>query len=164
MQKNNNSAPPQKYTEKIKSFPIFSGRWPAGLPVPKYVLCLCVLLLAGCASIKESKQISLLENITTAYETAIRWSRYKEASDFMMTHGTQQQAVNFKKLQKTKVTSYELLNRKISKDKLLARQTVEIRYYNSDSMIEKTLIDTQAWEYDKGEKTWRLQGGLPDFK
>lgn len=81
-----------------------------------------------------------------------------------MTHGTQQQAVNFKKLQKTKVTSYELLNRKISKDKLLARQTVEIRYYNLDSMIEKTLIDKQAWEYDKGEKTWRLQGGLPDFK
>ncbi len=164
MQKNNNSAPPQKYTEKIKSFPLSLGRCFTGLPVPKYVLCLCVLLLTGCASIKESKQISLLENITNAYETAIRWSRYKEASGFILAHGTQEQAVNFKKLRKTKVTSYELINRNISKDKLLARQIVEIKYYNLDSMIEKTLIDAQVWEYNREEKTWRLQNGLPDFK
>lgn len=81
-----------------------------------------------------------------------------------MTHDTQRQAVNLKKLRKTKVTSYELLDREISKDKLLARQSVEIKYYKLDSMIEKTLIDTQVWEYDREEKTWRLQGGLPDFK
>ncbi len=62
------------------------------------------------------------------------------------------------------MTSYELISRNISKDKLLARQTVEIKYYNLDSMIEKTLIDAQVWEYNREEKTWLLQNGLPDFK
>jgi hypothetical protein len=63
------------------------------------------------------------------------------------------------------VTSYELHTTiKVSKDMSLVNQTVEIKYYNLDHMIEKTIVDKQLWKYYAEEKAWYLQSSLPNFK
>jgi hypothetical protein len=69
-----------------------------------------------------------------------------------------------KKLEKIKITSYKPRERNTSEDTLQANQTVEIKYYNTDYLIVKTIIDKQLWEYDEKQKAWYLESALPDFK
>ena len=64
---------------------------------------------------------------------------------------------------KIRVTSYEPSKRKLSKDNLEAHQTVEIKYYFTNQMIERILIDTQIWRYDPEDERWYLHGNFPEF-
>lgn len=130
----------------------------------KYALSLCVLLLVGCTTFQESSRLNSLESTSEAYGKAIRWGEYQVAYGFIKTQGTEPQPPNFKGLEKIKVISYEPNERNTSQDMLQARQAVEIKYYNTDYLILKTIVDTQLWEYDTKQKIWYLQGPLPDFK
>ncbi len=130
----------------------------------KYILSLCVMLLVGCATFVERQRLDSFESTSRSYGEALLWEQYYVANRFRKVRGTEQQEPNFKKLKKIQVTSYELLDRDTSEDKLQVQQIVEIKYYNINYLIEKTLIDKQLWEYDATEKTWRLQGCLPNFK
>jgi hypothetical protein len=109
-------------------------------------------------------RLSSLESTSKAYGQAIRWGEYQVASSFVRTQGTDGESPNLKKLEKIKVISYKPTERNTSEDKLQAHQAVEIKYYNTDYLIEKTLIDKQLWEYDTKQKAWYLQSALPDFK
>jgi len=130
----------------------------------KYVLSLCVLLLVGCTTFQGLSRLSSLESTSEAYEKAMRWGEYQLASSFIKTQETDGESPNLKELEKIKITSYKPTGRNTSEDKLQAHQTVEIKYYNTDYLIEKTLIDKQLWEYDTKQKAWYLQSALPDFK
>jgi hypothetical protein len=101
---------------------------------------------------------------TLKYENAIRWGYFEAANNFIKEGGTELQIPDFEKLKEIRVTYYELFKSKFSKDGLRAYQTVEIKYYNINHLIENTLIDNQRWKYDKEEKKWYLQSGLPEFK
>ena len=130
----------------------------------KYVLSLCILLLVGCATYQGLSRLSSLESTSKAYEKAMRWGEYQLASSFIKTQGTDGQSLDLKKLENIKITSYKSIEKNTPEDKLQAHQTVEIKYYNTDYLIEKTLIDKQLWEYDEEQKAWYLQSALPDFK
>ncbi len=133
----------------------------------KYVLSLCVLFIVGCTSVGTylgTYRLAQFEQISSAYEQAIQWSDYDVANGFRKNQETDHEAWNVDKLDKIRVTSYELLNSNPSEDKLRVHQAVKIRYFIADQMIEKTLIDRQLWEYDDTEKAWYLQSGLPDFR
>ena len=130
----------------------------------KYVLSLCVLLLVGCTTVQGLSRLSSLESTSEAYEKAMRWGEYQVASSFIKTQETHGESPNLKKLEKIKITSYKPMERNTSDDKLQAHQTVEIKYYNTDYLIEKTIVDKQLWEYDEEQKAWYLQSALPDFK
>ena len=45
-----------------------------------------------------------------------------------------------------------------------AMQAIGIRYYHTERLKEKSLVDRQKWKYDEEDKTWYLESGLPDFK
>lgn len=94
----------------------------------------------------------------------MRWGDYQVVDSLTKMQGTDRQSPNLKKLEKIKVTSYQVIESNMSEDKLRAHQTVEIKYFNTDHLIVKTLIDKQLWEYDAKQKTWFLQSALPDFK
>ena len=130
----------------------------------KYVLSLCILLLVGCATYQGLSRLSSLESTSKAYDKAMRWGEYQLASSFIKTQETDGQSLDLKKLENIKITSYKPIEKNTSEDKLQAHQTVEIKYYNTDYLIEKTLIDKQLWEYDEEQKAWYLQSALPDFK
>ena len=123
----------------------------------KYVLSLCVLFIIGCTSLQGKWRLAQFEDISYAYGQAIRWGDYDVANGFRKKQETDHEAWNVDKLDKIRVTSYELLNSKPSEDKLRVHQAVKIMYFNVDQMIEKTLIDRQLWEYDDTEKAWYLK-------
>jgi len=135
-----------------------------GYRMVRYVLSLCVLFVVGCASLQGEWRLAQFEDVSSAYEHAIRWGDYDVAKGFRKKQDTDHQACHADKLDKIRVTSYELLSSRPSVDMVRVRQAVKIRYYNADQLIEKTLIDDQMWEYDDTEKAWYLRSGLPDFR
>ena len=94
----------------------------------------------------DKDRINSLTAATDNYRNTIRWGQ------------------NIEKLNKIKVTTYKSIHKELSDDGNEAKQTVEIKYYNIDHMIEKTIIDKQLWKYDPDKKTWRLKSRLPEFK
>lgn len=130
----------------------------------QYILCIGILLLIGCATFKEQQKVSALDTATDNYKDAITWGDYNIAAKYRKNQGAQGLSWNFRELKKVKVTSYEILYRSVSDNNLQAQQTVEIKYYNIQNMIEKTLVDEQVWEYDEKEKAWYLQGDFPQFQ
>lgn len=130
----------------------------------KYVLSMFVLFIIGCTSLQGKWRLAQFEDISYAYGQAMRWGDYDVASGFRKKQESDHGAWNVDKLDKIRVTSYELLNSNPSEDKLRVHQSVKIRYFNVDQMKEKSLIDRQLWEYDDTEKAWYLQSGPPDFR
>jgi hypothetical protein len=108
--------------------------------------------------------LSELETKVDAYERALCWGDYQVVPSLMKMQGTDRQNTDLKKLENIKVTSCQLLDMQISEDKLRVHQAVKINYFNTDSLIVKSLIDKRLWEYDEKQKTWYLQSDLPDFK
>ena len=61
-----------------------------------------------------------------------------------------------------KVTAYTVRSTGLIDDGLTARQTVEIRMFNNQQGVERTVLDEQEWRYNPETKLWRLHSGLPD--
>ena len=131
-----------------------------------YIYYLCFLVLAGCATLESSleRRQETFEITTFNYEKAIRWGHYELAYDSVKVNDTDQKKPDFDKLRDVRVSSYEVLNRTISEGELQAQQTVEIKYYNVNSLIEKTLVHKELWEFDRDKKTWYLRSGFPELK
>ena len=127
-------------------------------------LAMSIALIIGCASYGERKQMDMLEQRTGNYETALRWGRYELARAFIKSKGTDQVKDNLDGLKQIKITSYKLLGRNFLENKEEAEQKVEIRFYNMDNLIERTIIDHQTWIFNYDLENWFLSSGLPDFK
>jgi hypothetical protein len=117
---------------------------------------MCVL--AACAGGLTRKD--RLDETLRAYESAIRWSQFDVAGAF--AGGVA--GADPEHLQRLKVTSYEVTESTLSDDKEQAQQTVQIRYYDSEDMRERVVVDRQQWRYDGAEKKWLLKSGLPPFE
>jgi hypothetical protein len=59
---------------------------------------------------------------------------------------------------------YDVKQVDLAEDKRHVSQVVEIKYYQLDNVVIKTIRDEQLWEYDPKEKSWYLSSGLPPFK
>jgi hypothetical protein len=125
---------------------------------------LLILLVAGCSHFSNVKQMNMFDDITASFKDSIRWSDFEAANHFRKDALTESNPPDFKKLNNVKVTSYEVKQIIPMDNKLKVRQIVEINYYKSDNMIEKTLTHDQLWEYDTADKNWYLQSRFPDFK
>lgn len=126
-------------------------------------LAMSIALIIGCASYGERKQMDMLEQRTGNYETALRWGRYELARAFIKSKGTAHVKDNLDGLKQIKITSYKLLGRNFLENKEEAEQKVEIRFYNMDNLIERTIIDHQTWIFNYDLENWFLSSGLPDF-
>ena len=129
-----------------------------------YIISFCLFLITGCASLSEEKQGELFETASFSYEQAIFFGKYETAYSFTKDAAPEKQVTDLGRLKKIKVTSYELIAVKVSKDRNIVNQRVEISYYFLNSMVEKTIVDNQLWKYYPEEKIWYLESGLPDFK
>ena len=127
----------------------------------KYTLLLGLLLVMGCSTITNVHSNEQFTETTKLYKATIRWENMELAGKFLTDKDTEK--TNDKKyLNDFKVTSYEVLTLKFYDDKKRVDQSVEIQYYNKKNMIEKKIIDNQAWVYESD--MWLLTSGLPDFK
>jgi hypothetical protein len=132
--------------------------------VSKRILIMFMLLIAGCATMERMEQLKLLDSRTDSYEAALRWGYYKLAYGFRHPQEPQEMHPDIEHLKQFKIAFYEITERIVSEDKQSARQTVQIKYYLINQLIEKTITDNQEWKYDAEMKQWFLQSGLPAFR
>jgi hypothetical protein len=126
-------------------------------------LCICLIILSGCATFAEKEKAEALDETTTKYGRAIRFGYFELAKIFIRSPENMKKE-SMGNLTGIKVSSYEVVSKELSTDKLEARHVVEIQYYYTDRLIEKTLHDVQLWKYDVSEEKWYLHSGLPDFR
>ena len=129
----------------------------------KFFLIIVAIILAGCATTEKDKRMEILSKTTDNYRNAIRWGLYETANN-LREAGSNKDRSDLERLKKIKVTAYKSVHQDVSEDGNEAKDVIEIKYYNIDYMVEKTIIDKQLWKYNSDKKTWHLQGGLPEFK
>lgn len=117
------------------------------------------LLLSACNSLPE--ELQQLDKTLKAYEHSIRWSRlelatqyYKDPPEFSRR--------DKEHLKNIKVTGYKVMNTSADVDEAI--QIVEIRYFNTNNAVERTITDTQKWQYDKKAERWSLVSAFPEFR
>ena len=130
----------------------------------KLTIFLLIMLVAGCPNLSNVKQMNMFDWITASFKDSVRWSDFEAANQLRKDAQTESNPPDFKKLKNVRVTSYEVKQIVPMDNKLKIRQIVEINYYKTDNMVEKTLIHDQLWEYDAADESWSLKSRLPDFK
>ena len=123
---------------------------------------LVALLLAGCATISDSKRQQSFDETTLLYEKAVRWGDFVAASQFQQLEGEPQDrplpqaGIN--------ITSYRQLGKRVLPDNNMIAVTVQIDYYHKDTLKVITLTDNQLWKYTPDENSWRITTPLPAFR
>jgi hypothetical protein len=127
-------------------------------------LFLLIMLVVGCSSFSNMKQMNMFDEVAWSFKDSMRWSDFEAANQLRKDALTESNPPDFKKLKNVRVTSYDVKQIIPMDNKLKVHQVVEINYYKTDNMIEKTLTYDQLWEYDAENESWSLKSRLPDFK
>jgi len=127
----------------------------------KPILLIAVLLIMGCAAASGQLVMKRYNQVTKAYGDALRWSEYEAASNFRKGTKELKSLPDLGNLKNFKITSYETKRMIVWEENSRVEQIVEIKYYEIDSMLEKTYLDHQMWEYDEASKSWYLSSDLP---
>lgn len=123
---------------------------------------LALLLLAACVpnQVEESRSEAFKQ-----YETIIRWSQWDAAADFIAPEYLEENPItrlDLDRLRLFRVTAYTIRSTGVYDEGMTARQTVEIRMFNTHQGVERSIIDEQEWRYKEETKRWQLHSGLPD--
>ena len=59
-----------------------------------------------------------------------------------------------------RVTAYTLRSAGVYDEGMTARQVVEIKMFNKQQAVERTIIDEQEWRYDEERQRWVLHSWL----
>ena len=122
---------------------------------------LAVLVLASCSSNQVDKSRG---EAFKQYETIIRWSQWDAAADFIAPEYMEEHPISrldMDRLRLFKVTSYTVRSAAVFDEGMTARQEVEIKLFNANQAVERTIIDQQEWRYNEEAKRWLLHSGLP---
>lgn len=123
---------------------------------------LVMLVLTACSSNQVSKSRG---EAFKQYETIIRWSQWDAAADFIAPEYMAEHPISrldLDRLRLFKVTAYTVRSTGVFDEGMTARQQVEIKMFNANQAVERTILDEQEWRYDKESKRWLLHSGLPD--
>ena len=126
------------------------------------MLVVAALTLAACSSnqVEKSRSEAFKE-----YETIIRWSQWDAAADFIAPEYQEEHPItrlDMDRLRLFKVTTYNIRSTGIFDEGMTARQTVEIKMFNTHQAVERTIIDEQEWRWNEDAQRWLLHSGLPD--
>lgn len=127
------------------------------------VFVLAIFVLAACLPpnhIQKSRGEAFKQ-----YETIVRWSQWDAAADFIALDYQLEHPITrleMDRLRLFKVTAYTIRSTGVFDEGMTARQTVEIKMFNSHQGVERTVIDEQEWRYDEERARWLLHSGLPD--
>lgn len=124
------------------------------------LLALFTLLLAACSGMPKVRL-----DMKKEYANAVRWSDWDAAWKF--TDPAQRTSLILPlemqdRYKDIKVTGYQLRTSEVQPDGTI-EQTVEIRYVDQNTQIEKTLRYREVWRTDDEGAHWWLTTGLPEF-
>ena len=129
----------------------------------KTLISIIALLMVGCTTILFNSKMGNFENISKAYENALRASDFETAYQFIDPEVIKGET-DFNKYKNIKVVEYEVKKSSLSGDNLEVYQIAEINYYKLGSYILRTIRHKELWKYNEENKSWLLQSGLPDFE
>ena len=129
------------------------------------ILAAVILLfsLSGClppGSLEKSRSEAFRQ-----YETIVRWSQWDAAADFISPEYLVDNPISrlqMDRLRLFRVTQYTIRSVNILDEGMAATQVVEIRLFNTNQGLERSIIDEQMWRYDESSQRWRLHSPLPD--
>ena len=126
------------------------------------LLLMLVLALAACTSNpSDQKRTEALKQ----YETIVRWSQWDAAADFISAEYQMEHPITrleLERLRLFRVTAYTVRSTGVFDEGMTVKQVVEIKMFNTNKAVERTIIDNQEWRYNPETERWRLHSGLPD--
>ncbi len=128
-------------------------------------LCLMLVLLlslTGCVPNQLEKSRS---EAFRQYEIIVRWSQWDAAADFISPEYLKDHPISrleMDRLRLFRVTQYTIRSVNILEEGMAATQVVEIKLFNTNQGLERSIIDEQFWRYDESSQRWRLHSPLPD--
>ena len=126
------------------------------------LLTLAVIALTACGTNQVDKNRG---EAFKQYETIVRWSQWDAAADFVSAEYQKEHPITrleLDRLRLFRVTSYTVRSVGIFDDGMTARQSVDIKMFNKNQGVERTVVDEQEWRYNEEIKRWQLHSGLPD--
>lgn len=134
-------------------------------PLRRLLLSLVLLTTVLSAACSVTSPASKSDDTLKQYEAVIRWSQWDAAQDFLdpeyrAEHPMTQLELN--RLDLFRVTQYRVRELLVQEDGTSLRQVVQIKLYNTQRAVERTITDIQDWRYDEASEVWRLHSGLPD--
>ena len=116
----------------------------------------------GCAT---SMQGKTLDDTLKQYEIVIRWSQWDGAVDFLDSGYLERNPISrldMDRLRLFRVTQYAIRSAIPFDEGMGLIQVVEIKLFNKNRAVERSLIDQQEWRYNAERERWFLNSGLPD--
>ena len=128
----------------------------------RLLLITLLAFLSACATQTRKREIDItLEN----YAALIRWSDFETALSYVDPETLSKRPISRLDLERyaqVQVSGYRD-SAPVSGPDGKVRQVVEIRLYNRNTAVERTIIDRQTWRFDETAKRWWLESGLPDI-
>ena len=121
---------------------------------------LAAALLSACTS--GEIHVVKMEDALNGYATAIRWGQFEKAAQFQ--DPAKRSRLDLAWLKNIHVATYDTVFKKEDLGGNIFEQTVEIRYFNEQVGVEKSLIDRQVWRYDEEKDKLMLETELPTFR
>jgi len=129
------------------------------------LLTLSLLLIFSAAGCIPSQLEKSRSEAFRQYEIIVRWSQWDAAADFISPEFLKENPISrleMDRLRLFKVTSYTIRSVNVLDEGMSATQVVEIKLFNTNQGLERTIIDEQLWRYDEASQRWRLHSPLPD--
>lgn len=138
------------------------NRWSARIAT--IALLGLALSVAALPALAKSRDKALTETLQ-AYAATIRWGSFEQAEGFVSPEYRAAHPLTSLELERYKqvrITQYtDTAPIPVSEDEV--HQTVEIGLVNINTQESRTIVDRQTWIYDKKNKVWLLNSGLPDI-
>ena len=134
------------------------------------LIALITLFLGGCSTFEAIRKVNIgteFEKSSRAYLQLVRWHEMESA---MVTYVNASLQDGYRKrieaAGETKVVDYRIKSMDCDPVKGEATLKVELDYYRPPSTRVLTVVDNQIWSYEgaEGNRSWRLQTLLPEFK
>ena len=122
-----------------------------------------LVFFSSCTRLTDMTTRQMFPERLDRYKRAILWSDFESASTFKKSRISNTQSID-EDYSQIKVTAYDVKAIKIIGDLEIVQQRVEIRFYRISQLVEKSINDTQTWEWDPETKLWYLVSGLPEFE
>jgi len=136
-----------------------------GTRAPRFTKLLFVLVVAAVAACVPNPVDKSRGEAFKQYETIVRWSQWDAAADFIAPEYMAEHPITrleMDRLRLFRVTAYTVRSTGVFDEGLTARQVVEIKLFNANQAVERTIIDEQEWRYHEDVERWLLHSGLPD--
>ncbi len=127
------------------------------------VLVFLTATVAGCTALSQEKQMIELNPTLSAYTGAIRWGNIETAAGFARPRDGRDPVVNPEAMVGLKITGYKVRVNNVNATADEASVSLSFTYYHDDRATIREVEQTDIWYYSATDKTWYLDGTLPDF-